>query len=159
MRCPSCSEVEDKVIDSRTAEEGAAIRRRRECLACGRRFTTFERIEGVEEGTVMVLKRSGTREVFDPAKVVAGVRAATKNRPVSEAAMVELAGQVEEAMRAIGSEVTTQQIGLAVLDRLASVDEVAYLRFASVYKGFEEAGDFQRELGLLTKSTEPKRRD
>ncbi|HUZ44315.1 MAG TPA: transcriptional regulator NrdR [Acidimicrobiales bacterium] len=159
MRCPSCSEVEDKVVDSRTAEDGAAIRRRRECLACGRRFTTFERVEGVEEGTVMVLKRSGVREVFDPAKVVAGVRAATKNRPVSEAAMVELAGQVEEAMRALGAEVTTQQIGLAVLDRLASVDEVAYLRFASVYKGFEEAGDFQRELGLLTKSTEPKRRD
>ncbi|HVA44458.1 MAG TPA: transcriptional regulator NrdR [Acidimicrobiales bacterium] len=159
MRCPSCSEVEDKVVDSRTAEDGAAIRRRRECLACGRRFTTFERIEGVEEGMVMVLKRSGVREVFDPAKVVAGVRAATKNRPVSEAAMVELAGQVEEAMRAIGAEVTTQQIGLEVLDRLASVDEVAYLRFASVYKGFEEAGDFQRELGLLTKSTEPKRRD
>jgi len=146
-------------VDSRTAEDGAAIRRRRECLACGRRFTTFERVEGVEEGTVMVLKRSGVREVFDPAKVVAGVRAATKNRPVSEAAMVELAGQVEEAMRALGAEVTTQQIGLAVLDRLASVDEVAYLRFASVYKGFEEAGDFQRELGLLTKSTEPKRRD
>ena len=146
-------------MDSRTAEDGAAIRRRRECLACGRRFTTFERVEGVEEGTVMVLKRSGVREVFDPAKVVAGVRAATKNRPVSEAAMVELAGQVEEAMRALGAEVTTQQIGLAVLDRLASVDEVAYLRFASVYKGFEEAGDFQRELGLLTKSTEPKRRD
>jgi len=107
----------------------------------------------------MVLKRSGVREVFDPAKVVVGVRAATKNRPVSDAAMAELAGQVEEAMRAIGPEVTTQQIGLEVLDRLASVDEVAYLRFASVYKGFEEAGDFQRELGLLTKSTEPKRRD
>ncbi|MHB1447096.1 MAG: transcriptional regulator NrdR [Acidimicrobiales bacterium] len=159
MRCPSCSEVEDKVVDSRMAEDGAAIRRRRECLACGRRFTTFERIEGVEEGAVMVLKRSGVREVFDPAKVVAGIRAATKNRPVSEAAMAELAGQVEEAVRAIGTEVTTQQIGLEVLDRLASVDEVAYLRFASVYKGFEEAGDFQRELGLLTKSTEPKRRD
>ena len=158
VRCPSCSEVEDKVVDSRTAEDGAAIRRRRECLACGRRFTTFERIEGVEEAAVTVVKRSGVREAFDQAKVVAGVRAATKNRPVSEAAMQELAAQVEEALRVMGPEVTTQQIGLEVLDRLASVDEVAYLRFASVYKGFEEAGDFQRELGLLTKSTEPKRR-
>ena len=147
------------MVDSRTAEEGAAIRRRRECLACGRRFTTFERIEGIEDGTVTVLKRSGLREPFDPAKVVAGVRAATKNRPVPVEAMQELAAEVEEAVRAVGLEVTTEQIGLEVLDRLAGLDEVAYLRFASVYKGFEEAGDFQRELGLLTKSTAPKRRD
>ena len=147
------------MVDSRTAEEGAAIRRRRECLACGRRFTTFERIEGIEDGTVTVLKRSGLREPFDTAKVVAGVRAATKNRPVPVEAMQELAAEVEEAVRAVGLEVTTEQIGLEVLDRLAGLDEVAYLRFASVYKGFEEAGDFQRELGLLTKSTAPKRRE
>jgi len=146
------------VVDSRTAEDGAAIRRRRECLACGRRFTTFERIEGVEDGVVTVLKRSGLREAFDPAKVVAGVRSATKNRPVPVEAMQELAAEVEEAVRAAGPEVTTEQIGLEVLERLAGLDEVAYLRFASVYKGFEEARDFQRELGLLTKSTAPKRR-
>ena len=158
MRCPFCSEVEDKVVDSRTAEDGAAIRRRRECLGCGRRFTTFERIEGVEDGVVFVLKRSGVREAFDRAKVVAGVRAATKNRPVPAEAMEELASEVEEAARAAGPEVTTEQIGLEVLERLAGLDEVAYLRFASVYKGFEEARDFQRELGLLTKSTAPKRR-
>lgn len=158
VRCPFCADPEDKVVDSRTAEDGAAIRRRRECLACGRRFTTFERVEGVEEGAITVFKRSGAREPFDPAKVVAGVLAASKNRPVAEAAMTELAAQVEEALRQIGPEVTTEQVGLEVLDRLAALDEVAYLRFASVYKGFEEAGDFQRELGLLTKSTEPKRR-
>jgi transcriptional repressor NrdR len=158
VRCPSCAEVEDKVVDSRTAEDGAAIRRRRECLACGRRFTTFERIDGLEEGAVSVLKRSGVREPFDPSKVVAGVRSASKNRPVPVNAMEALAAEVEEAVRADGPEVTTEQIGLEVLDRLARLDEVAYLRFASVYKGFEEAGDFQRELGLLTKSTEPKRR-
>lgn len=159
MRCPFCSDVEDKVVDSRTAEDGAAIRRRRECLACGRRFTTFERIEGVEDGVaVTVLKRSGLKEPFDMAKVVSGVRAACKNRPVPVEAMEELAAEVEEAVRAAGPEVTTELIGLEVLDRLAGLDEVAYLRFASVYKGFEEAGDFQRELGLLTKSTAPKRR-
>jgi transcriptional repressor NrdR len=156
VRCPWCSELEDKVVDSRTAEEGAAIRRRRECLACGRRFTTFERLERIEEGALNVTKRSGSRQAFDRQKVVSGVRSATKNRPVSEAEMMELAVQVEESMRSLGPDVTSQQVGLAVLERLAQLDEVAYVRFASVYKGFEEAGDFQRELGLLTKSTEPK---
>ena len=155
MRCPWCSGVDDKVIDSRPADDDAAIRRRRECLSCGRRFTTFER---VEEAAVVVQKRSGSREPFDRAKVVAGVRAATKNRPVPDELMEELAGEVEEEMRLAGNEVSSQQVGLAVLERLARLDDVAYLRFASVYKGFEEAGDFQREAGLLTKSTEPKRK-
>lgn len=156
MRCPWCSAVEDKVVDSRTAEEGAAIRRRRECLECGRRFTTFERVGDVP---VVVVKRSGARETFERAKVVAGVRAATKNRPVTEAQMEALAGGVDDELRVLGTEVTSEQVGLAVLQRLAAVDDVAYLRFASVYKGFEHAGDFQREAGLLTKSTAPKRRD
>ncbi|HET6810507.1 MAG TPA: transcriptional regulator NrdR [Acidimicrobiales bacterium] len=155
MRCPWCSGQEDKVVDSRLAEEGAAIRRRRECLVCGRRYTTFER---VEEAPVMVLKRSGAREPFERVKVVAGVRAATKNRPVDVLQMEELAAAVEEEVRLHGGEVTSQQIGLAVLERLARVDDVSYLRFASVYKGFEDAGDFQREAGLLTKETAPKRR-
>ena len=156
MRCPWCASVDDKVVDSRLAEEGAAIRRRRECLGCGRRFTTFER---VEEVPVVVVKRSGAREPFDRAKVVAGVRSATKNRPVSGAQMDELASEVEEAVRLLGTpEVSSEQVGLAVLERLASLDDVAYLRFASVYKGFEDVRDFQREVGLLTKSTAPKRR-
>ena len=142
-------------MDSRLADDGAAIRRRRECLGCGRRFTTFER---VEEAPLVVVKRSGTREPFDRAKVVAGARAAAKNRPVSEAQLSGLASSVEEAVRALGSEVSSQQVGLAVLEQLAGIDDVAYLRFASVYKGFEDARDFQREAGRLTKSTEPKRR-
>jgi transcriptional repressor NrdR len=155
VRCPICSSLEDRVVDSRLADDGAAIRRRRECATCGRRFTTFERIE---EAALMVGKRSGDRVPFDRAKVVAGVRAATKNRPVSAEAMDALAGEVEEAMRLLGPEPTSQQIGVAVLDRLRRLDQVAYLRFASVYKGFEDVGDFEREVGLLSKTTEPKRR-
>lgn len=156
MRCPSCASVEDKVVDSRLADDGAAIRRRRACLACGRRFTTFERIE---EAPLLVVKRSGHREPFDRAKLVAGLRAATKNR-VGAADRVEgLAAELEDALRLSGPEVTSQAVGLAVLDRLRDLDEVAYLRFASVYKGFEDVGDFEREVGLLTKATEPKRRD
>ena len=143
------------MVDSRLADDGTAIRRRRECMTCGRRFTTFERIE---EAALMVVKRSGDREPFERSKVVAGVRAATKNRPVGGEAMDALAGEVEEAMRLLGPEPTSQQIGVAVLDGLRRLDEVAYLRFASVYKGFEDVGDFEREVGLLSKATEPKRR-
>ncbi len=155
MRCPWCAIDDDRVVDSRLAEDGGAIRRRRECLGCGRRFTTFER---VEEVPLWVVKRTGLREPFDRAKVVAGVRAACKNRPVSDAQMEELAQQVEDALRGATSEPSSQQVGVAVLERLQALDDVADLRFASVYKGFEEAGDFQREMGLLTKTTEPKRR-
>jgi transcriptional repressor NrdR len=146
--------MDDKVVDSRAADEGAAIRRRRECLACGRRFTTYERLEEIPFVTV---KRSGQRVPFDRSKVVSGVLAAAKNRPVSAEQAQALAAEVEEALRLEGQEVTTQQIGLAVLDRLRRLDEVAYLRFASVYKGFTDAGDFEREAILLTKTTAPKR--
>ena len=154
MRCPSCASVDDKVVDSRLAEDGAAIRRRRECLNCSRRFTTFERVEDVP---LVVVKRSGHRAPFDRTKIVAGLRAATKNRPVSDDQLEALAAEVEESLRLEGPELTSQQIGFAVLERLRALDHVAYLRFASVYKGFEDAGDFEREVGLLTKSTEPKR--
>jgi transcriptional repressor NrdR len=153
VRCPTCSSLEDKVVDSRVAEEGGAIRRRRECLRCGRRFTTYERLE---ELPLVVLKRSGRREPFDRNKVVAGVRAAAKNRPITPEQMEALATEVEEAMRLDGPEVTSQQVGLAALDRLGAIDKVAYVRFASVYKDFADVGDFEREVGLLTKSTEPK---
>jgi transcriptional repressor NrdR len=148
--------LDDKVVDSRLADDGVAIRRRRECLHCGRRFTTYERLE---ESPLMVVKRSGERQPFDRAKVVQGVRAAAKNRPIAVEQMAALAAEVEEAMRLEGVEVTSQQVGLAVLDHLRGLDEVAYLRFASVYKGFADIGDFEREVGLLTKSTEPKRQD
>jgi len=155
VRCPWCQSLDDKVVDSRLAEEGGAIRRRRECLSCNRRYTTYERLE---EAPLWVVKRGREREPFDRAKLVAGVRAATKNRPVSEVQLEELAQQVEEALRGEGVELTSEQIGRAVLERLRELDEVAYLRFASVYKGFEDVGDFEREVGLLTKTTEPKRR-
>jgi transcriptional repressor NrdR len=154
MRCPGCGDVDDKVVDSRQAEDGSAIRRRRECLACGRRFTTFERLE---ELPLVVVKRSGERVPFARAKVVSGVMAAAKYRPVTDEQLEALAGDVEEELRMEGHEVTTEQVGLAVLDRLRKLDEVTYLRFASVYKGFDDVDDFRRELGLLRKATEPKR--
>jgi transcriptional repressor NrdR len=154
VRCPRCAGMDDKVVDSRAADDGAAIRRRRECLACGGRFTTYER---VEEIPFVVVKRSGHREPFERSKIIAGLQAAAKNRPVSALDMERLAGEVEEALRLVGQEVTSQQVGLAVLDRLRSLDEVAYLRFASVYKGFSGALDFEREVVLLTKDTAPKR--
>lgn len=154
VRCPSCSSTDDRVVDSRTADDGTAIRRRRACLACGRRYTTFERIE---EAPLVVLKRSGHREPFERRKLAAGLRAATKNRPVVDDQVDAVAAELEEQLRLDGGELTSQRIGLAALDRLRQLDEVAYLRFASVYKGFADAGDFEREVGLLTKATEPKR--
>ena len=152
MRCPSCAGLDDKVVDSRLADEGAAIRRRRECLGCGRRFTTFERIEEVG---LLVLKRSGAREPFKRAKVVAGVQAAAKNRPVSTEQLEGLAADVEESLRLEGSAVSSARVGAIVLERLRVLDEVAYVRFASVYKGFDDPGDFEREVVALTKAEPP----
>ncbi len=157
MRCPYCANEEDKVVDSRLAEEGRVIRRRRECLGCGRRYTTFER---AEEVPLLVLKRNGAEEPFDRAKIVEGIRRACKNRPVTEAAITELADDVEEAMRASAPRpVPSAEIGREVLERLRDFDEVAYLRFASVYKDFQELTDFERELGRLLKKSPPKAPD
>jgi transcriptional repressor NrdR len=153
VRCPVCASLDDKVVDSRTNDDGSAIRRRRECLSCGGRFTTFERLE---EEPVLVVKRSGDRVPFDRARVTVGVASAAKGRPLSDDQIDALAAEIEQRYRAAG-EVSSEQIGLAVLERLRGLDEVAYLRFASVYKGFAEAADFEREVGLLTKATEPKR--
>lgn len=152
MRCPNCASVDDKVVDSRLTDEGVSIRRRRECLGCGRRFTTFERIEEV---ALVVVKRSGAREPFRRAKVVAGVRAAAKNRPVSPDRLESLAAEVEESLRLEGAEVSSARVGAIVLDRLRALDEVAYVRFASVYKGFEDPGDFEREVLALTRNDPP----
>ena len=155
MRCPYCSSDDDRVVDSRLAEDGGAIRRRRECVACGQRFTTFER---VEEVPLVVVKRSGTREPFDRTKLIEGLRAACKNRPVTDQMLEELCDAVEETLRLRPDDVTSEEIGRAVLERLREVDEVGYVRFASVYKGFEELGDFEREVGMLIKTTAPKSR-
>ncbi len=152
VRCPACAHLDDKVVDSRANDDGSAIRRRRECLACGHRFTTFERYEEVP---LVVVKRSGDRVPFDPAKVEAGVRSAAKGRPVDDEQLAALAAGVEEELRLAGGEIPSEQVGRAVLERLVELDQVAYLRFASVYKGFDDPADFQREVRLL-KATEPK---
>jgi len=152
--CPYCGNEEDKVVDSRTAEEGRAIRRRRECLNCGRRYTTFER---AEEVPLLVAKRNGSEEPFDLDKVISGIRMAVKNRPVSDAAVTTLAEDVEEAMRSDPRRpIPSSEIGREVLERLRSLDDVAYLRFASVYKDFQELDDFEKELGVLLKRSPPK---
>ena len=153
VRCPTCGADDTKVVDSRTADDGHAIRRRRLCLSCRERFTTYERME---EAPLVVVKRSGARVAFDRERVIAGMRAAAKGRPVLADQLDGVALDVEDVVRLAGPEVTSAQIGLAVLDALRDVDEVTYLRFASVYKNFDAAADFQRELGLLAKGTEPK---
>ena len=154
MFCPYCGNEEDKVVDSRIAEEGRAIRRRRECLECGRRYTTFER---AEEVPLLVAKRNGVEEPFDIEKVVSGIRMAVKNRPVTDAEVTELAEDVEEAMRADSRRpIPSSEIGREVLERLRDLDDVAYLRFASVYKDFQELDDFEREMGVLLKRSPPK---
>jgi transcriptional repressor NrdR len=160
VRCPGCGSFDDKVIDSRQSEDGTSIRRRRTCLSCQRRYTTFERLEEVP---LIVVKRSGEREPFDRAKVIAGLEAAAKARPVAPEALDELATLVEDELRLAGTEVASDEVGRAVLDRLRQVDVVAAVRFASVYKEFDDLADFERELRELTasaglvKSTEPKR--
>jgi transcriptional repressor NrdR len=154
VRCPSCAAVDDKVVDSRGAEDGTSIRRRRECLACGRRFTTFERLEEVP---LVVVKRSGDRVPFDGHKIESGVRAAAKGRPVTPDQLAALVTEIEDGCRLVGGEVPSEEIGVAVLERLRDLDKVAYLRFASVYKDFDDPADFQREVRLLTKATAPKR--
>src|SRR5262245_19849412 len=154
VRCPFCRANDDKVVDSRVADEGAAIRRRRECLACGRRYTTYERVEDVG---LQVRKRSGTLEPFDRAKLRAGVERAATNR-LDAATVDAVVAAVEEELRDAGGTVASDRVGMAVLERLRGLDHVAYLRFASVYKGFEDLSDFEREVGELQKTTEPKRR-
>ncbi len=146
MRCPWCANPDDRVVDSRSADRGSAIRRRRECLRCGRRFTTYERLEEV---SLLVVKRDGHKEPFDREKVASGVMKAIKNRPVSPQQVEGLAAKVQEKLRRKGPVVTSQEVGLETLALLRRLDDVAYLRFASVYKDFQEVTDFERELGLL----------
>lgn len=159
MRCPACGSFDDKVVDSRHAPDGTSIRRRRACLACQERFTTFERLE---EQPLSVVKRSGERQPFDRAKVVAGLAAATKGRPVAAEQLDEVAAAVEEALRLEGPDVPSADVGRTVLEHLRGLDVVAAVRFASVYKEFDDLADFERELteltqSALTKATEPKR--
>ncbi|MFD4357965.1 transcriptional regulator NrdR [Nocardia sp. NPDC058519] len=141
MHCPYCRHPDSRVVDSREAEEGTAIRRRRSCPSCGRRFTT------VETAILSVVKRSGVTEPFSREKVIVGVRRACQGREVDDDALNLLAQQVEDAVRATGSpEVPSHEVGLAILGPLRDLDEVAYLRFASVYRSFTSAADFEREI-------------
>lgn len=159
MRCPACGSHDDKVVDSRQADDGSSIRRRRACIACGRRFTTFERIE---EAPLVVVKRDGSRQPFDREKVAVGVRLAATGRPIEARggeALESLITAVEDAIRVEGGpEVTSEAVGRAVLERLREADPVAAIRFASVYLGFDDVSDFEREITLLAKRTAPKPR-
>ncbi|GAA3188090.1 transcriptional regulator NrdR [Dactylosporangium siamense] len=144
MRCPYCRHADSRVVDSREAEDGQIIRRRRSCPECGRRFTT------VEEAVLAVVKRSGVTEPFSRTKIIAGVRKACQGRPVDEDAIAVLAQKVEETVRARGAaELPSHEVGLAILAPLRELDEVAYLRFASVYRSFDSLQDFEREIASL----------
>jgi transcriptional repressor NrdR len=144
MHCPFCRHTDTRVLDSRVADDGGAIRRRRTCPECGKRFTTVEQMQ------LMVLKRSGTTEPFTREKAIAGVRKACKGRPVSEDDLARLGQRVEDALRGEGwAEAPFHEVGLAILGPLRELDEVAYLRFASVYKAFESAEAFEEEIAIL----------
>ena len=144
MHCPFCKHDDSRVVDSRSSDDGTSIRRRRQCPECGRRFTT------VESAQLLVIKRSGATEPFSRDKVVGGVRKACQGRPVSEGQLAVLAQRVEDVLRAAGSaEIPTHEVGLAILGPLRELDEVAYLRFASVYRAFESLEDFEAEILML----------
>jgi transcriptional repressor NrdR len=149
MRCPYCGHLEDRVVDSREAQDGQATRRRRECAGCGRRFTTYERIEEV---LPQVVKKDGRREPFDRAKIVEGVAIACQKRPVSVEQVQALVTAVERELQELGEkEIRTSAIGEAVMRRLRELDEVAYVRFASVYRAFRDVGEFMTELAGLAR--------
>jgi len=149
MRCPFCGQVEDRVVDSREAQEGQVTRRRRECLSCKGRFTTYERIEEI---LPQVVKKDGRREPFDRRKIVEGVVTACEKRPVSAEQVEALVAGVERELADLGErEIRTSVIGESVMRRLRSLDEVAYVRFASVYRAFRDVGEFMTELERLAR--------
>jgi len=151
MRCPFCHSPESRVVDSRIAEDGAAIRRRRECESCGRRFNTYER---PEEVPLFVIKKDGRREPFDRNKIMIGVTKACEKRPVSRQDIERVADEVEGALRdRLATEVPARQIGEMVMERLRQLDEVAYVRFASVYKEFRDVDSFLEEIRSLAKQS------
>lgn len=147
MHCPFCRHTDSRVLDSRAAEDGSSIRRRRQCPTCERRFTTLEQMQ------LVVLKRSGVVEPFSREKVIAGVAKACKGRPVSEADLARLGQQVEETLRASGqAEIPADEVGVAILGPLSELDSVAYLRFASVYKHYDSVDDFEVEIENLRRA-------
>ena len=147
MKCPYCSYLESKVVDSRPADEGASIRRRRECLACHKRFTTYETMESLP---LMVVKKDGSRQSFDRNKVLGGLIRACEKRPVPYHALEELVAEIEQVLQnQMEREIPSAQIGELVMDRLKKLDEVAYVRFASVYRQFKDINTFMHELNKL----------
>jgi transcriptional repressor NrdR len=149
MRCPYCGHPEDRVVDSREAQEGQATRRRRECAACERRFTTYERIEEILPA---VVKKDGRREPFDRRKIVEGLTRACQKRPVAAEQIEELVTAVERSLQELGEkEILSHEIGERVMERLRTLDAVAYVRFASVYRDFRDVGEFMNELQDLAR--------
>jgi len=147
MRCPQCGFTEDKVVDSRPSNDGRSIRRRRECLECGNRFTTYEY---VEHGTLAVVKTDGRREPFDRHKLMSGLKLACNKRPVSPQQLETIVDEIEKQLSTRNrAEITSNEIGEMVMDRLRQTDEVAYVRFASVYRNFKDKGEFLNEVKKL----------
>ena len=158
MRCPYCGSLDDKVIESRTMANGESIRRRRECVSCGYRFTSYERIE---EKPFMVVKRDGRRQPFDRAKLEKGIERALEKRPVSTSMIENILNDIEDRAVLAGKtarEISTSELGELVLERLYDTDKVAYIRFASVYKHFENLDEFITEVNSLTKNKMAKKR-
>ena len=152
MRCPECDATDNRVVDTRASRGGRAVRRRRECTVCGERFTTYEY---VEERPIQVLKRSGNVEDFDRSKLLSSVRTACAKRPVSASAMESLVDDIEDALsRYAGLEVPSVKLGELVMERLRNLDRVAYVRFASVYRNFQDAGEFQEFVDEMTQRQE-----
>lgn len=150
MKCPFCESNDDKVVDSRPAEDGAAIRRRRECIACGVRFTTYEKVEAPP---LVIVKRDGTREMFDRDKLMNGIVKACMKRPVRIETMEALAREVEDKCRnTLEKEVSSEMVGELVMEGLKEIDDVAYVRFASVYRQFKDVSEFMKELEELLAS-------
>lgn len=157
MRCPYCTHIHNKVIDSRLTKDHYVIRRRRECLGCGKRFTTYERIEEI---LPLVIKKDGRREPFDRAKIVSGMKKACEKRPVSITTIERAVEKIEQGFQEKGDkEIESSKIGEKVMEALHEIDEVAYVRFASVYRQFKDITDFMKEVGVLLQKGKSGRRD
>ena len=156
MKCPYCAHLGDKVVDSRESREGEVIRRRRECLGCGKRFTSYERIDEIP---YMMVKKDGSRERFERQKLLAGLLKACEKRPVSVAALEAIADRVESALQEKPErEMSTEEVGAFVMNELRSLDKVAYVRFASVYRSFQDVSEFREEIERLEKQPSPEER-
>ena len=149
MRCPFCSAIEDRVVDTRPSDNDQVIRRRRECISCGRRFTTYERIDEI---LPLVVKKDGRREPFDRAKILSGLKKACSKRPVPVEVLESAADKIERSLEAGDKEIPSSRIGDAVMDALRDIDEVAYVRFASVYRSFRDVNELMSELQSLVGS-------